>query len=226
MKKEIFTKGTSQVITYENHDGGSIIYIPQSRIDEENVETVANRIKKLTGKKPWKAVFFTVGEWNNDLSPWKGRDSKGEDTFGGYGKDTLNFISGELIPATEGDKSYENRYIAGYSLAGLFALWAAFESDIFNGCASASGSLWFDGWDEYIRNTVVNRPMSIYLSLGLKEEKTKDPLMSLVGDRTRMTHEILSIIEGVNTTLVMNPGGHFTEPDIRLATGISWLINN
>ena len=47
--------------------------------------------------------------------------------------------------------------IAGYSLAGLFALWAAWNSGYFRRVASVSGSLWYPGFTDYIRN---NEPKS------------------------------------------------------------------
>ena len=35
------------------------------------------------------------------------------------------------------------RHIAGYSMAGLFAIWSLFETEVFESAAAPSGSLWY-----------------------------------------------------------------------------------
>jgi len=117
------------------------------------------------------------------------------------------------------------QYTAGYSLSGLFALWAFLESDAFDGAASCSGSLWIDGWMNFIRGEKLSRDALIYLSLGSKEERTKNPLMSTVGDCTRETYECLKRNPAVKKiTLQWNKGGHFADSDARLVKGILWLL--
>ena len=37
-------------------------------------------------------------------------------------------------------------YLGGYSLAGFFSLWAAYQTDRFAGVAAVSPSVWFPGW--------------------------------------------------------------------------------
>jgi predicted alpha/beta superfamily hydrolase len=65
------------------------------------------------------------------------------------------------------------RGVAGYSLSGLFALWALWQTDVFERAASASGSLWFPGFIDYARErTMTATPDAAYLSLGKKETKT------------------------------------------------------
>ena len=94
------------------------------------------------------------------------------------------------------DRTYhvkeQEHWLAGYSLAGLFALWAAYECDIFSGIACCSGSLWFKDWDIYMREHTLKRKCSVYLSLGGKEEKTKNAVMATVGDRTREQEKIVA----------------------------------
>lgn len=70
----------------------------------------------------------------------------GEEPFAGKAGETLDWITGSLLPylhekelIPEGVK----KYIAGYSLSGLFALWAFMVSTEFDGAVSCSGSLWF-----------------------------------------------------------------------------------
>ena len=115
-------------------------------------------------------------------------------------------------------------FIGGYSLAGFFALWAAYQTDIFEGAAAASPSVWFPGWISYAAEHAV-RARSVYLSLGDKEEKTRNPVMRTVGDCIRKQRELLEADPGCDRCILeMNPGNHFREPDIRTAKGFAWLL--
>lgn len=80
----------------------------------------------------------------------------------------------DLIPKLKADYGVDREiYLIGYSLAGLFALWTAYETDIFSAIASCSGSLWFEQWDEYVLHHQIKHESNIYLSLGGKEEKQR-----------------------------------------------------
>lgn len=65
--------------------------------------------------------------------------------------------------------------IGGYSLAGLFALWAAYQTDTFKAVAAASPSIWFPGFVDFMKDREIHTKR-VYLSLGDKEEKTRIPL--------------------------------------------------
>ena len=132
----------------------------------------------------------------------------------------------DLIPKLEADYGVDREiYLIGYSLAGLFALWTAYETDIFSAIASCSGSLWFEQWDEYVLHHQIKHESNIYLSLGGKEEKTKNPVMARVGDRTRTQEQILRNDPKVKqTTLEFNSGGHFADAQKRLAKAVKWLL--
>ncbi len=60
----------------------------------------------------------------------------------------MDTLTQRIVPLTENHLGYapEFRGIAGYSLAGLFALWAVYQTGLFDRAASVSGSLWFDGF--------------------------------------------------------------------------------
>ena len=61
-----------------------------------------------------------------------------------------------------------------------------------------------------MREHILKRKCSVYLSLGGKEEKTKNAVMATVGDRTREQEKLLledPFAEQV--VLEWNPGGHF-----------------
>lgn len=178
-------------------------------------------IKKLArGDFAFAAV--PVESWNDDLSPWKAPPVFGNEGFGGGAGAMLSYITRSLMPALGPLKKV---FIGGYSLAGLFSLWAACESDAFDGVAAVSPSVWFPGWKEYMDNRPP-RAAELYLSLGMKEEKTKNAVMSAVGDNIRSQYELALCAENVKRrVLEWNPGGHFADPELRVAKGFAWLIN-
>ena len=111
-----------------------------------------------------------------------------------------------------------------YSLAAFFALWAVYQTDIFSGAAAASPSVWFPGWIEYAGDKKV-RAGEIYLSLGDREEKARNPVMRTVGDNIRKQYELLKADPACRDCILeMNPGNHFREPDLRTAKGFAWLL--
>ena len=134
----------------------------------------------------------------------------------------------DLIPELKADYGVDREiYLIGYSLAGLFALWTSYETDIFSAIASCSGSLWFEQWDEYVLHHQIKHESNIYLSLGGKEEKTKNQVMARVGDRTRKQEQILQNDPKVKKTILeFNSGGHFADSEKRLSKAVKWLLKN
>ena len=165
-------------------------------------------------------VAFRISDWNMELSPWRAPAVFGREDFGEGASKTLCYVLDELVPKFKG-----NRYcLGGYSLAGLFALWSSCQTDKFDGIVAASPSVWFPKWIEYATD---NKPLteSIYLSLGDKEEKTKNSVMAQVGNIIRRQNELLTgQIE--KTILEWNPGNHFVDSGKRTAKGFAWVMNN
>ncbi len=110
--------------------------------------------------------------------------------------------------------------LGGYSLAGLFALWTATKTELFTGVAAASPSVWFPGWPDYVQEHPI-LAKRVYLSLGDREERTKNPVLAAVGDRIRALHE--SLREEHTTVLEWNPGNHFRDSEGRTAKAFSWV---
>ncbi len=63
----------------------------------------------------------------------------------------------------------------------------------------------------------------VYLSLGDKEEHTKNAVMAAVGDNIRTLHSRL-IERGADCTLEWNSGGHFKDADLRTAKAFRWAM--
>ncbi|MBR1641128.1 MAG: esterase [Butyrivibrio sp.] len=188
-------------------------------VDEHDLEGIENEVALISNntKQDFQLIALKVNNWNNDLSPWQAPAVFGKEDFGGCAETTLKEI---LALCTDNSKTY---YIGGYSLAGLFALWAAYQTDIFEGVAAASPSIWFPGFVDYMEKSDL-KASKVYLSLGDKEEKARNPVMAKVGDDIRRAHAILQNKQIV-TTLEWNPGNHFRDPDIRTAKAFSWVIN-
>lgn len=224
-KINIFTAG----------DGIPYIYWGVQENSGDFVEKVSDFLIRNVENLSVTLVAYEAKDWNAEFSPWKAPavfSGKEEDPgFCGKGINTLDWLTGCCIPYVE--KAEKNdlkagrkeRYLAGYSLAGLFSLWGFYESQLFRGCASGSGSFWFPGWDSYAAEISAPEDSRIYLSLGGKEERTRNPIMASIGDATRNLKKQLEKDTNVTySKLEWNPGGHFAEPEIRMAKGIAWLL--
>lgn len=192
--------------------------------DQELLEQEFGLIKKLA-HKPFALAAFLIEDWNRELSPWEAPAVFGKENFGSGAAETLSFITDSLLPELYGMYGNKSLYLGGYSLAGLFALWSAHQTDLFCGIAAVSPSVWFPGWDRYMESNPILSP-EVYLSLGNKEEKTKNKTMAAVGENIRRQYEILRSADAVERCeLEWNPGNHFAESDLRTAKGFAWLLN-
>ena len=199
-------------------------YLLIQPIDEHDLEVLDQEFKaiKELSDKPFSLVAFMIKDWNQELTPWSAPPVFGKVPFGSGAEKTLEFITCQLLPEVQ-DK-IPHLILGGYSLAGLFALWAGYQTDKFEGIAAASPSVWNPQWIDYASE---NKPLakSVYLSLGDKEEKAKNPIMAQVGNAIRKQHELLTEQE-INTLLEWNAGNHFVDSDKRMAKGFAWAINN
>ena len=189
-------------------------------------EAVACELDKLVGV-PYSLLAINVSDWNSALSPWKAPAVfKGEGDFGCGADEYVSELVNEIVPAACAEYGLKPRaiYIAGYSMAGLFALYSLYKTDFFAGCASCSGSLWFPGFYEFAsEHEFASAPSKIYLSLGDREAKTKNPVMATVEDKTRGIAERYKA-KGYDVRFEMDQGGHFNKPELRTAKGIAWVI--
>ena len=148
------------------------------------------------------------GDWNDSLSPWPASACfRGGGAFGGYADRFLQTLTESILPAAERELGLAptRRALCGYSLAGLFALYALYRTDRFTHIASASGSLWYDDFLDFLRANAPRVPNArVRLSLGDREEFTKNPRLAAVGSATRETVQILRS-QHLDVTLTMNP---------------------
>ncbi|MBQ6293928.1 MAG: esterase [Lachnospiraceae bacterium] len=200
---------------YGNPESSNVLI---QMVDDHDLSVIENEVETIIEKagNDFCLVALKVDDWNHDLSPWTAPAVFGNEAFGEGAEETLSKVLAEV---TDSGKRY---YIGGYSLAGLFALWAAFQTDKFEGVAAASPSIWFPGFVDYMRNNQIYT-RKVYLSLGDREEKTRNPVMASVGDRIRAAYEIVRK-RGIACTLEWNKGNHFKDADIRTAAAFVWVM--
>ena len=196
----------------------------EGNVDEDHMESEKKQLRRLSGRKDWCIAAVPVTQWNRDLSPWEAAPVFGDEGFGSGAAETLQQLLQEILPRIREQHPCPDRkfIISGYSLAGLFALYAGIQTDAFSGVIAASPSVWFPGWLSF-SETHPMQAGQVYASLGLKEEKTRNPVMSAVGDAIRGQYRILAD-QGVRVTLEWNPGNHFIESDLRVAKGMHWML--
>ena len=192
----------------------------------EERESLVHEAAALAPSGDFLLTAFETEDWNRSLSPWRAPAVFGDAAFGGGAEETLSFLEERLLPAVLARYALPAEIpviLGGYSLAGLFALWCACRTDRFASVAAVSPSVWFDGWLAFAREHPP-RAGAVYLSLGDREEKTRNAAMATVGTAIREQYALLSG-SGATCTLEWNAGGHFREPGERCAKGFAWCIN-
>jgi hypothetical protein len=189
-------------------------------------EKIFNKCLELKCKNLTLAAISGL-DWNHDLSPWPAPTIRNNKHGFGGAEGYIKKLTNEIIPEIRAKLGFEPEFtaIAGYSLAGLFALYAAYRTDIFSRIASVSGSLWFPGFTEFAEaNNFAKTPDLIYLSLGEAEAKTRDKNLAPVRQNTKKLAEIYKT-QNIPTIFELNPGNHFTETILRTAKGIKSLLD-
>lgn len=185
--------------------------------------------------------------WNDDFTPWAAPAFRaGEEAPQGRADAYLSCLTEKIKPYV--DAHYRTKpepahtALLGYSLGGLTAVYAIYKTDVFGMIASLSGSLWFDGFSEFMeREKPLRTDLRIYFSLGKKESRSKNPRMRKVAVCTQRAGEILAggpgrIVEsdaewesshsaGKGTVVYFewNEGGHFHDIEGRFAKALVYL---
>ncbi len=184
-------------------------------------------VLSLLGER--KVILAAVEEvdWEADLSPWPAPKAfRGGVDFMGGGDAYLSEFTGKIVPAVEETLGFSSphRIIAGYSMAGLFAIYALYRTGIFNRAVSVSGSLWYDGFMDFIKdNHPLSLPDRVYFSLGDYEAVTRNQRLAAVQDCTAQAEKQLRDL-GVTTVFELNEGNHFADVGQRIAKGLDWIL--
>ena len=220
-----FTSSGKTVAIFPSSEANApIIYLNTFSGEGQKVYEAA----QTTGCPSFTLVAISDLDWNHDMAPWDSPPTfKNADSCTGGADDYLRLLTEEIIPAAEKELGGVPRWrgIAGYSLAGLFALYAIYQTDLFSRVGSVSSSLWFPGMKEYIFSHEPKcQPDCIYFSLGDKENKTRNPILRNVRQNTE---EIWAFYQnkGIDTVFQINPGNHYDHAAERTAAGIAWLLS-
>lgn len=224
MNTEKFTAKGKEVTLFHAEAAGQPLVIFNSFGDEG--EAVWKAARQL-GDKDFNLVSIGIQDWNGDMSPWQCPPIMPQDSPYTGGADAhLKLILDEILPETlkrvEGTPAHVS--IAGYSLAGLFALYALYKTDVFSRAASMSGSFWFPDFRDFVFSHEMKvKPEKVYISLGNKEAKTRNPYMRTVQENTEAVVEFYRS-SGIDVTWEMNPGNHFRDAELRSARGILAIV--
>ena len=225
MESNCFVLNGKQCTTY--CDGEPKILLFQT-VDEHDVAGLDHQVEliKTSLETPFLLAAIKIEDWNKELSPWSAPAVFGPEPFRAGAPETLRFITEELLSSVISKYSLSGLFpiiLGGYSLAGLFSLWSSYQTDIFSAVAAVSPSVWFPGWVNYAE-THLCRTDHVYLSLGDREEKTKNRVMAAVGKCIRNQQKLLSD-QDIPNTLEWNSGNHFKDPEVRCAKGFIWCMN-
>ena len=195
---------------------------------EESGQAVLEGCARL-GCPAFHLVTIANIEWDEQLSPWPAAPVVTKnDRFAGAGPAYLQWLLRRAVPAAEAALAIHNprSYIAGYSMAGLFALWSLYETDFFQGAMCASGSLWYPGFADFAAaHALQAKPRGLYLSLGDKESRGRNPVLqqtAAIYQRLLAGYEA----QGIPVIFESNPGNHYAEVPRRVAKGLAWLLGN
>ena len=171
-------------------------------------------LKGLSEKHGVSIVVIEDVNWNDDLTPWPAVGVfKKAKPFGGKAAAFLDKLTHEIIPETERNLGIEDaeRTLLGVSLSGLFAVWSAFNTDAFTNIISLSGSLWYDGFVEWMKEQTPSPQLKkICMLLGEKEKNAKEKRMATVEERTLDAANILRAKSQATVTCELVEGTHFS----------------
>ena len=196
----------------------------------DNSEEVFNECLKLSCQN-FLLVAISNLDWNNDMTPWYAPklNSKDVDCLG-KADNYINILVNNIVPKVEDyleSKDLKIKYcaIAGYSLAGLFALYITYKTNIFTRVISCSGSFWYPKFLEFIKEHSLNENIKkMYFSLGNRESKVNNIVLKTVLDRTKELEKFYHD-KGIKTIYEENTGNHFKDVTLRVAKGIKWILD-
>ena len=171
-------------------------------------------LKGLSEKHGVSIALIEDVNWNDDLTPWPAVGVfKKAKPFGGKAAAFLNKLTHEIIPEAERNLGIEDaeRTLLGVSLSGLFAVWSAFNTDAFTNIISLSGSLWYDGFVEWMKEQTPSPQLKkICMLLGEKEKNSKEKRMATVEERTLAAADMLKAKSQATVVFELVEGTHFS----------------
>ena len=190
-------------------------------------------------------VNVGVDLWEENFSPWCAPRvfAKGPN-FGDGAQKTLDTLINQVIPWAESELTEPPGYraLVGYSLAGLFSLWAGVSPQVARGSqpgaaapepaatfqriGAVSGSFWFPGLLDYVDRQLSGGVVGLthaYLSLGDREARTPNPQIMHVRENAELLASKLESA-GITSMFELNRGNHFQNVEGRIQKALDWLV--
>lgn len=166
--------------------------------------------------------------WYQDLVPWDSESIfKGDEPFVGQADLYLKLLTDTIIPKVIAQHKLEPQYLAlgGYSLAGLFAVYANFKCDLFTKIASMSGSLWYPKFIDFIKEHTLSPTLKeAFFSIG-NENVKRNRYLCNIKENTKEIAELFKA-RGIKTSFIQNEGGHQHQVPLRVKQGLDFLVSN
>lgn len=231
MARKTIISGLSIHTQMSSVAGAPIVYLLGDRADNSPVQV------------PVGVSLVNVGVdlWEENFSPWCAPRvfAKGPN-FGDGAQRTLDTLINQVIPWAESELSVPPAYrvLVGYSLAGLFSLWAgvsqpglssqpyAVPTPTFQRIGAVSGSFWFPGLLDYVDQQLNGGAVGLthaYLSLGDREARTPNPQIMHVRENAELLANRLEKA-GITSTFELNRGNHFQNVEGRMQKALDWLV--
>ena len=189
-----------------SHSSDRICYVilPEKLKESEHLW-----LESMADRHETNFVIISGVNWEEDLTPWKAPGLKGGE-FGGKARYFLDMLKADLFFNLDASMRIvkPERSIVGVSLSGLFAVWASLSMPLFSAVGSVSGSLWYDGFLEWMKEHRDTATERYYFSLGNKEKDGKNKRLSSVEEATLEAVDLLKSV-GKEVTFEYNEGNHF-----------------
>lgn len=202
-------------------------------------------------------VNVGVDLWEENFSPWCAPRvfAKGPN-FGDGAQKTLDTLINQAIPWAESELSEPPAYraLVGYSLAGLFSLWAGVSPQVARGVSpqvarscqlsapaapqlsadaaafqrigAVSGSFWFPGLLDYVDQQISGGVVGLtHAYLSLGDREARTPNPQIM--HVRENAELLANkleSAGITSTFELNRGNHFQNVEGRMQKALNWLV--
>lgn len=223
MEIENMEIGQKHCFVYTSEHPVALLIQPMGRHEQGAMNQEAALI--AAGGRSFVMAAFDVADWDRELTPWPDPAVSRDQGVGEHAVDTLAYIEHSLLPYLRQLFGPLPCILGGYSLGGLFSLWASTKVDSYAGVAASSPSVWIKDWLTYAEHhPTFSR--NVYLSLGDKEELVKNKSIAQVGSNIRAYHDMLTEQLGADHTLLKwNAGNHFQDGVARTADGFVWCLS-
>ena len=223
MKQIIENIEGRECLIYAGCQPCALLIQPLGKHERERIDHEVQLIRD-TIPIPFVLCAFTIDDWEAELTPWDEPLVSRRGPVPARAEETLHYVCDKLIPSLIHQYGKLPIALGGYSLAGLFSLWAGYERNCFDAVAGISPSVWIRGWKEYMTMHPICSK-AVYLSLGNKEERSRNQTFAQVGSNIRLEHELLSKELGYeHCVLEWNEGNHFMDNELRTARGLTWCL--